>query len=141
MTSRGKRKPPAPRIRTISSLYQELTKPNLNPHMLVTSLDYGMPLSEDNSTLPLTQPFVVEVHPQVDYLCDVHAHLCEAEVIGLLAGRWDAARNILFIQAAFPCTSTDRHDDGSTDVELDAVAEYEVRRVIIHILNSAPIPP
>jgi hypothetical protein len=96
----------------------------------------------------------------VGFLCDLHGHLCEAEVIGLLAGgtmilrsmrlletvavycmrdninkffsqhlvldgnpfctyilagRWDADAKILYVQAAFPCTSTERReDDGST---------------------------
>ena len=52
---------------------------------------------------------------QVGFLSDVHGHLCEAEVIGLLAGKWDAVEKRLFVQASFPCTSTVRQeDDGST---------------------------
>ena len=27
--------------------------------------------------------------PDVAFLCDLHAHLCDAEIIGLLGGRWD----------------------------------------------------
>lgn len=49
-------------------------------------------------------------------------------MIGLLAGRYDHANKCLYIQAAFPCTSTERsEDDGSTDVELDAEAEWNIR--------------
>ena len=36
----------------------------------------------------------------------------------------------MYIQAPFPCASTDRCDDGATDVELDPVTELEVREVI-----------
>ena len=53
-------------------------------------------------------------------------------MIGLLAGRWDRENRILYVQAPFSCAATQRtdDDDGSVDVELDPVAEYEVREVI-----------
>jgi proteasome lid subunit RPN8/RPN11 len=76
------------------------------------------------------QPFSVLVHPQVSFLCDLHGHLSTAEVIGLLAGRWDPDGRHLWVQAPFPCISVARDDHGSTDVELDPVAELEVREVI-----------
>ena len=64
-------------------------------------------------------------------MCDIHAHLCDSEVIGLLAGKYDAEKKCLFIQSPFPCTATDRSDDdGSTDVELDAEAEWKAREAI-----------
>ena len=71
------------------------------------------------------------MHPQVGLITDIHSHLCEAEVIGLLAGKYDKEMRTIFVQFPFPCTSTDRHgDDGSTDVELDPVAEITVRETI-----------
>lgn len=95
------------------------------------------------------QPFVVYVHPQVGVLCDVHAHLCDSEVIGLLAGTVvcseDGAntttpdgengiahpRYTMYVQQAFPCPSTVRlEDNGSTDVELDPLAELAAREAI-----------
>ena len=79
------------------------------------------------------QPFEIKVHPQVGFLCDIHSHLCDAEVIGLLAGKWDKDSNILYVQAAFPCTTTSRQDDGSTDVEMDPIAELKVREIISNL--------
>jgi proteasome lid subunit RPN8/RPN11 len=77
------------------------------------------------------QPFKVIVHPQVQLLCDLHSHLCDAEIIGFLAGKYDHATKTLFIQACFPCNSLERtEDDGSTDVEMDPIAELCVREVI-----------
>lgn len=123
-----KRKATMNKTSTLSGLYQELSKPNLDAHALITSLRYGSFLEEDH--LVFEQPFRVLVHPQVAYMCDIHSHMSESEVIGLLAGKWDAENRILYVQAPFSCTSTDRHDDGSTDVELDPIAELQVREVI-----------
>eukprot|EP01034_Spumella_vulgaris_P022548 gene22548-28681_t len=36
----------------------------------------------------------------------------------------------MYIQAAFPCTATDRTDDGATDVELDPEADWLLRQSI-----------
>ena len=41
------------------------------------------------------QPFHVKVAASAEVLMDFHAHLSHAEVIGLLAGRWDAATRVL----------------------------------------------
>lgn len=40
---------------------------------------------------PGGQPFAVRVSPAVEAVMDFHAHLCMNEVIGILAGTWDAA--------------------------------------------------
>lgn len=114
---------------TINQTYQELSKSNLHQHLLVVPQFYDDPLAGLQSGVG-AQPFKVKVHPQVGLLTDIHSHLCEAEVIGLLAGKWDPAAKCLYVQSPFPCTSTSRHDDGSTDVELDPVAELQVREVI-----------
>lgn len=126
-SSRTKRKTPVD-LKSLHGLFTELCKPNHNPHTLITSLEYGAPLDEHG--LKWEQPFQVVVHPQVPFMCDVHAHLCSSEIIGLLAGKWDSSSNTLYIQAPFPCTATDRTDDGSTDVELDPIAEFQVREII-----------
>ena len=77
------------------------------------------------------QPFTVQVHPQVTFVSDLHAHMCDAEVIGLLAGKWDREDKCLYIQSSFPCFSTVRiEDDGSTDVEMDPGAEIATREAI-----------
>ena len=70
------------------------------------------------------------MHPDVAFLCDVHAHLADAEIIGLLGGRWDAAQRVVYVQAPFPCRASPRDDDGATDVEMDPVSEFQVREVI-----------
>lgn len=109
-------------------LYQELSKFNVDAHRLVAPYDYG---EVHGPAEHMVQPFRIEVHPQVGFLCDVHGHLCDAEVIGLLAGKWDPTEQCLYIQAPFPCAATERHQDhGLTDVELDTEAEWKVREAI-----------
>lgn len=109
-------------------LYQELSKPAVDEHRLVAPYDYG---EQFGAAENLSQPYRICVHPQVGLLCDVHGHLCDAEVIGLLAGKWDAVKKVLYIQAPFPCSATERHFDlGHTDVELDSEAEWKVREAI-----------
>lgn len=127
--ARSKRKGPSiGKPQTIGGLYQDLTRTKLDQHTLITPLAYGVPISDDGEIWQ--QPFEVVAHPQVGFICDVHSHLCECEVIGLLAGKWDGENGRLYIQVPFPCSAIDRHDDGSTDVELDPIAELEVREVI-----------
>ena len=108
----------------ISEIIEELSRSSLHLHSLIAPINYSQ-LEEKQH-----QPFELCVHPQVPFLCDLHSHLCSAEVIGLLAGKWDAVKNILYIQAPFPCAGTQRINSGATDVELDPVSEYEVREVI-----------
>ena len=115
-------------MKTLSGMSIELCKANQNPHTLITSLEYGTDLNDQG--LQWEQPFEVIVHPQVPFMCDLHAHLCSSEIIGLLAGKWDSELKILYIQVPFPCTATERKDDGSTDVELDPIAEFQVREII-----------
>jgi protein MYSM1 len=49
------------------------------------------------------QPFRIKVASEVQFILDVHAHLSQHEVIGLLGGTWDAEDRELHIQEAFPC--------------------------------------
>eukprot|EP01032_Pedospumella_encystans_P028709 gene28709-32423_t len=113
---------------TVSLMYQELSKSNIDAHRLVDPYDYGEQLGPAEN---ISQPFKIDVHPQVGFLTDLHGHLCDSEVIGLLAGKWDAVSKKLHVQAAFPCAATERHEDfGFTDVELDPEAEWQVREAI-----------
>ena len=106
----------------------ELASSSINPHLLVSPHGYG---ELNGAGQNREQPFQIKVHPQVGMISDVHSHLCDAEVIGLLAGKYDVKKKILYIQFPFPCVSTVRsEDDGSTDVELDPVAEIAVRETI-----------
>jgi proteasome lid subunit RPN8/RPN11 len=112
-----------------NALFDELSKADLDEHFLIDPYDYGEVLSPVERAV---QPFRIEVHPQVGFLTDVHSHLCDSEVIGLLAGKWDRDKRCLYIQAPFPCAATERHKDdfGFTDVELDSEAEWKVRETI-----------
>jgi len=105
----------------------------LDPHVMVRPEPYAEPEPALDAQLqgdPSAQPFRVEVHPDVAFICDFHAHLADAEVIGLLGGYWDRENRVLFVQAPFPCRSTDRSDDGATDVEMDPASEIQIREII-----------
>lgn len=56
------------------------------------------------------QPFTVKVHPDVPFLCDLHAHLADSEIIGFLAGRFDREAKCLYIQVrGAPTTQSVNH--------------------------------
>ncbi|CAM9493511.1 unnamed protein product, partial [Sphacelaria rigidula] len=41
----------------------------------------------------------LQVHPNVLFVADVHAYAMDAaEIIGILAGRFDPAKNVLHVQ-------------------------------------------
>ncbi len=42
---------------------------------------------------------------QATVMCDFHAHLSTAEIIGLLGGHWHPDTRRLVVTAAFPCRS------------------------------------
>lgn len=44
-------------------------------------------------------------HMQATAMCDFHAHLSTAEIIGLLGGHWHPDTRRLVVTAAFPCRS------------------------------------
>ena len=67
--------------------------------------------------------------PQVLLLMDLHAHLSNAEIIGLLGGTWDAAGKHIHVAAAFPCRRAPDSLSG-TSVELEPAAEVEARALI-----------
>ena len=51
------------------------------------------------------------MHPDVAFLySDLHAHLCDAEIIGLLGGRWDPETREMHVQAPLPCRAVPRDD-------------------------------
>lgn len=78
------------------------------------------------------QPFAVKICPDVAFVADLHAHLSESEIIGLLGGRYVPSERCLYIQAAFPCKSTSREDAGFTDVEMDPVNQITVGSAIVN---------
>ncbi|OQS07618.1 metalloprotease family M67A [Thraustotheca clavata] len=125
--SRGRRN-----VRTVqhSQLRQSfLSGATLDPHLMVECAQYADP-TVSNDKRP-QQPFSVRIHPDVAFVCDLHAHMAMCEIIGYFGGKYDAETNTVFIHAAFPCRSMQiEGDDGSTDVEMDPVSELEVRQLI-----------
>ena len=108
----------------------EIQSRTLSPHTLLICEKYGQAGGTSHRHAGASQPFTIKVHPDVPFLCDLHAHLADSEIIGFLAGRFDRTSRTLFIQAPFPCRATARTDDGSTDVEMDPGSEIEIRDVI-----------
>ena len=106
----------------LNSLRQQLNDGTLHPHTMVSCDAYETNL----------QPYKILVHPEASFVCDVHAHLADCEIIGFLGGRWDPETNTVHIQAAFPCRSLATSGyDGSTDVEMDPGSELELRELIL----------
>ena len=118
-----------------SQLKSGLAENSLDPHTMVQCENYShlkdAATNSSRGALLGTQPFSVRMHPEVSFLCDLHSHLAEVEIIGFLGGKWDPVKRCVYIQAAFPCRSlkTDDHD-GSTDVEMDPTSELQIRDVI-----------
>lgn len=77
--------------------------------------------------LQICQPYNVVVHPQAQLVADVHAHLCKHEVIGSLAGRYDAGSNTLHIMAAIPCRPETNQNDPHLSVEAMPVALLDIQ--------------
>ncbi|KAL7748250.1 hypothetical protein RI367_006436 [Sorochytrium milnesiophthora] len=72
----------------------------------------------------IPQPFSISNDSCSMMLMDLHAHLEDSEVIGLLGGRYDDD-NALSIELAYPCKSTGT----STQCEMDSRSEMEAREL------------
>ena len=115
----------------MAQLMEGLNAHQFDPHALVACEAYGEKVDGAEAVEEEEkQPLSLRVHPDVAFLCDLHAHLCDAEIIGLLGGRWDPETREMHVQAPFPCRAVPRDDDGATDVEMDPVSELQVREVI-----------
>jgi len=104
---------------------------SLDPHIMCKPALYRDPGTALESRLGMrdpedlaVQPFRVAVHPEAALICDFHAHLADSEIIGLLGGYWDRDNRVIYVQAPFPCRSTDRDDDGATDVEVRGTISF-----------------
>jgi proteasome lid subunit RPN8/RPN11 len=82
----------------------------------------------------LVQPFAVEIEWSALVVTEFHAHLSKNEVIGFVAGRFDAPRNVLRVVRACPCVEAKHaheHDDvvedAAINVEMDAISALQVR--------------
>lgn len=87
---------------------------------------YSKSLLEENTVQvekSQIQPFDIKVCPDATFMTDLHAHLSNSEIIGLLGGDFNESEKCLYVQAAFPCKSTPRYDSGFTDVEMDPLSQ------------------
>ena len=99
-----------------------------------TKVDYTAQLEEDPHTIvELTwyptkadQPFSIVIDPIVPVIMDVHAHMADVEIIGVLAGQWLADRRLLWVQSAYPCQQVGTDDD-LTNVEIDPASLISVQ--------------
>lgn len=111
---------------TARALYHQMCRFDCDPYLLITPFCFG---ADGGVAASLSQPFRVLVHPQCPLICEIHSHMSESEVIGLLAGKWNSDTRTLYVQAPFPCISTSTiENNGSTDVEMDPEAEYKARQ-------------
>mmetsp|Transcript_6951 Transcript_6951/g.12315 ORF Transcript_6951/g.12315 Transcript_6951/m.12315 type:complete len:1105 (+) Transcript_6951:345-3659(+) len=76
---------------------------------------------------PRAQPFHVKVHSSVYATVDLHAHLSTSEVMGFLAGTFDAEKLSIEIKGAYPGRSM---IDGATECEMDPMTEVNLREAI-----------
>jgi proteasome lid subunit RPN8/RPN11 len=118
-----------------TTLIQHLMSGCLDPHTMVACEAYGVSRQmgrRGGGDAIYHQPFEVKIMPDVPFITDLHAHLSDAEVIGYLAGKWDAKARIVYIQAAFPCRALETLEtgDGATDVEMDPSSDIHVREII-----------
>lgn len=101
-------------------------------HNGVSGLDHTMMQLESYSKLPGekgidVQPFVVDVHPEAVAAMDIHAHMCQNEVIGVLGGTYDAEAGRLQVLRAV-AVQEGPLDVGHTDVEMDAADQSRAVR-------------
>jgi len=99
-----------------------VTAPTEALQFVSTSTFQGPPVSG-----PRSQPFHVFVHSSVYATVDLHSHMSTAEVMGFLAGSWDASKLTINVVAAFPGRSM---LDGATECEMDPVVEVDLRATI-----------
>lgn len=101
-------------------------------HNGISGLDHTMMQLESYSKLPGekgidVQPFAVDVHPAAVAAMDIHAHMCQNEVIGVLGGTYDAGAGRLYVLRAIS-VQEGLLDVGHTDVEMDAADQSRAVR-------------
>eukprot|EP00948_MAST-09A_sp_MAST-9A-sp1_P003523 g3523.t1 len=118
-----------------------VTLPNTN--VTLPLAQQKTPPAPQSTTMTTTksvglQPFKVKLTPEVTFICDLHAHMSQNEIIGLLGGTWNPVTNEMIIKAAFPCRALDNlygnQDTQGTNrlvnVEMDPSSEITVREII-----------
>lgn len=105
-------------------------------HDLVTPDSYSG--AAPGSGAPGAQPFRLQVAPAANLLMDLHAHCCNNEVCGLLAGRWDEASRQLRILRAFPVKempTSDEHINVEMDPEDQVAVNDQIRTAGLSVVG------
>ena len=76
-----------------------------------------------------SQPFLVHVSPLIPVILDIHSHLADTEVIGVLSGEWLPSQSLLLLHSAYPCQSL-HTDNDLVNVEIDPASLVEVSSMI-----------
>ncbi|OMJ17779.1 Histone H2A deubiquitinase MYSM1 [Smittium culicis] len=97
-----------------------------DPHALVKCSTFS---GEPGTGSLNSQPFKLFVHTNAQLLMDLHSHLMETEIIGLLGGSWDSINRVLTVKQSFPCKALVTDDD-HLNVEMDPTSEFLVRQEI-----------
>ncbi|CAN8004495.1 unnamed protein product [Ixodes hexagonus] len=87
----------------------KVVKPKPNPFKLIPCRSY-----DDNQ-----EPFSIDVCVSALLQMDIHSHLVETEVIGLLGGYYDDHKSRLVVSAAEPCDSVST----GLECEMDSVSQ------------------
>jgi hypothetical protein len=82
----------------VADRMHEIMTGNLPPHTLLICERYGSGNASSSRHINAVQPYTIKIHPDVPFLCDLHAHLADSEIIGFLAGKFDRETNCLYIQ-------------------------------------------
>ena len=72
-----------------------------------------------------SQPFFVHVDPLIPVILDIHSHLADTEVIGVLSGEWLPSKSLLLLHSAYPCQSL-HTDNDLVNVEIDPASLVDV---------------
>lgn len=99
-------------------------------HTMMQLEAYSKPAGEKGID---AQPFAVDVHPAVVAAMDIHAHMCQNEVIGVLGGTYESDAGRLQVLRAVSVQEGPL-DVGHTDVEMDAADQS--RAVCATLLSS-----
>lgn len=75
------------------------------------------------------QPFKITISTHALLLIDFHSHLTSTEVVGYLAGTWDAATLHLSILQAFPCRVDVEDKDKAKSVEEEVIQSIRQRKL------------
>jgi len=98
-------------------------------HAEIKSLPYLDPntVVEMESFKDNQQPFQIVVSNSVLLVMDFHCHLTSTEVVGYLAGKWDANKQCLYVMQAFPCRCKLMDKDKAAEVEQEIANNMRLR--------------